>query len=82
MTPFSSSAGLQPYMTPAYSDGWPNYNAPTGPISAAHVLAMRTALDDAVFHLFGVHMSFNGEVPTSGHGIYAYQFNQLRTGVK
>ena len=76
------SAGLPPYMTPTYSDGWPNYNAPTGIISATHVAAMRTALDDAVFHLFGVHMSFNGEAPTSGHGIYAYQFNQLRTGVK
>jgi len=76
------SAGLQPYMPPLYSDGWADYSAPTGIISATHVAAMRAALDDAVFHLFGVHMSFNGEAPTSGHGIFAFQYNQLCTGVK
>lgn len=76
------AAGLQAYMTPAYADGWANYNAPTGLILAGHVRAMRTAYAEALLSLTGAQATFSGEAPTEGRPIFAYQFNQLRTGVK
>jgi hypothetical protein len=65
-----------------YTSGWTDYNAPTGHILATHVLDMRTALDQAVYALLAVHMSFASETPAALHRIYALQFNELRAGVK
>jgi hypothetical protein len=76
------SAGLPPYMTPAYADGWADYNPASGLVLASHIGAMRTALAEAVLHLTSAQMTFTGEVPSHNSRIYAYQFTQLRTGVK
>jgi hypothetical protein len=66
---------------PPYSSGWSNYSAQTGPIYAIYVLAMRAALSEAAAAL-GQTVPFPGETPAVGSTVYAYQFPQLRTGVK
>jgi YD repeat-containing protein len=66
---------------PPYSSGWSNYSAQTGPIYASYVLAMRTALSEAAAAL-GQTVPFQGETPAVGSTVYAYQFTQLRAGVK
>jgi hypothetical protein len=76
-----AAANLASYTPPAYSDGWTNYNAQTGLIYASQVLAMRTALSEAATAL-SHPVSFPGETPAVGSTVYAYQFTQLRTGVK
>jgi hypothetical protein len=77
-----SLANLPPYMTPAYSDGWPDYNPATGPVLASHQTAMRTALDQAVFNLLTHHLTFTGTTPAHGVGIASSHMNQLRNAVK
>jgi hypothetical protein len=76
-----AAASLPAYMTPAYSNGWSNYNAQTGRIYASQVLAMRAALSEAAAAL-SHPVSFSGETPAHGTRIYAYQFTDLRAGVK
>ncbi|HEX3069976.1 MAG TPA: hypothetical protein VHX14_15520 [Thermoanaerobaculia bacterium] len=66
---------------PPYSRGWSTYSAQTGPIYASYVLAMRAALSEAGAAL-GHSVPFSGQTPAVGSPIYAYQFTQLRTGVK
>jgi hypothetical protein len=67
---------------PAYTawTGWPaNYGPATGPILAADVGAMRTALDQALFALKVLHL------PTTANpsgAILASDFNDLREGVR
>jgi hypothetical protein len=75
------AANLPPYMTPTYADGWQDYSAATGRVLASHVLAMRTALAEAVSLLNGFS-TFPGETPAHNSRINAYQFTQLRAGVK
>jgi hypothetical protein len=76
-----AAANLPAYMTPTYSNGWSNYNAQTGFVYASYVLAMRTALSEAAAAL-GHPVTFSGETPAVGSNIYAYQYTQLRAGVK
>ncbi|MEA2239405.1 MAG: hypothetical protein QOC81_4129, partial [Thermoanaerobaculia bacterium] len=76
-----AAANLPAYTAPTYSSGWSNYNPQTGLIYASYVLAMRTALSEAATAL-GHPVTFSGETPAVGSNIYAYQFTQLRTGVK
>jgi hypothetical protein len=77
-----SLASLPAYMTPTYTDGWPDYNAPTGPVLASHQTAMRTALDQAVFNLTQQHPAYTGTTLGAGVGIFAYHMTQLRSAVK
>jgi hypothetical protein len=60
---------------------WTDYSAPTGFIFANDVLSMRTALAEVV-STFNETLTFPGETPAHNSRIYAYQFTQLRTGVK
>ena len=60
--------------------GWPaSYTPATGPVLAAHVGAMRVALDEALFTLKHTHL------PTTANPsgtILAVHYNDLRAGVK
>jgi YD repeat-containing protein len=76
-----AAANLPAYMPPAYSNGWSNYGAQTGLVYASYVLAMRAALSEAAAAL-NHPVPFFGETPAVGSTVYAYQFTQLRGGVK
>jgi hypothetical protein len=60
---------------------WTDYSPPTGLIYASYVLAMRTSLNEATTAL-GQPWTFSGETPAVGSTVYAYQFTQIRAGVK
>lgn len=77
-----AAAGLGPYTTPVYANGWPDYNAPTGFVYAAHVTAMRNALSEAVQVLKGAPLGYPGDAPAIGQPIYAYHLTQFRAGVQ
>jgi YD repeat-containing protein len=61
---------------------WSSYAAGSGRIGAADVVSMQTNLNDAVFRLTGRYLQYSGEAPASSHPIRAYQWQQLRDGVK
>ena len=69
-------------MTPAYGDGWADYNPATGWILASHQTAMRTVLNAAVVNLTLPPVTFTGTTPAHNVTILANDMNQLRTAVK
>jgi len=68
------AAGLQP--------AWTSYAAATGLVAASDNTAMRQKLDEAVVLLVGHGVVYSGVVPAWNGLIYAYQWQQIRDGVR
>jgi hypothetical protein len=73
---------------------WPNYPAQTGIIMAVHfydpnyannlpnATDLRNVLDEAVLAIRGVRISYSLPAAATGGRIFAYQVEEIRTGVK
>jgi hypothetical protein len=61
--------------------GW-STQPPTGLITAADNIQMRSALDQAAVMITGHGVTYSGITPASGGGIFAYQYQQIRNGVR
>ena len=61
---------------------WSSYGPATGPILASDNTTARQRLDEAVIILIGHGVFYSGEVPASSGRIWAYQYQQIREGVK
>lgn len=66
------------YNTPV----WSSYAPATGPILAADNITARQRLDDAVYILVNHGVFYSGETPALNGRIWAYQYQQIREGVK
>jgi hypothetical protein len=61
---------------------WSSYAAATGPVLAADNTIARQKLDEAVVILVNHGAFYSGETPALSGRIWAYQYQQMREGVK